>query len=152
MAVTLRRVHTRFSSAKRLLLVAGVGSIVVATAGIVLGRSSTLCCVFVVVGCAVIGASAIATYGREQSLPLLAGFATLRPVPGAVVIDDDDVFALRGTDASRRLARRDRDTHRAHPQLVSATLLALLLVAASVLVLFATLAVLFVVLLLLGGH
>jgi hypothetical protein len=140
MAVTLRRVHTRMSSAKPVLLVAGVGSIAVATAGIVVGRSSTLCCVFVVVGCALIGTSAIATYSSEQ------GFLS------DVVIDDDRVFALRGEGASHRLARRDRDMHRAHSQLVSATYLVLLLVVASVLVLFATLAVLVVVLLLLGGH
>jgi hypothetical protein len=149
MAVTSLRVDTRFSSGKWVLLAAGASSIVVGSVGVVVGRSSTVCGVFVVVGLALLGASAVATYGHEQALPIVAGL--VGPAPSDVVIDDDRVVAVRSDEASRRLAQQDRDTHRAHTQLASATYLALLVVVAIVLALGATLAVVVVALVLLGG-
>jgi hypothetical protein len=151
MAVTSLRVDTRFSSGKWVLLAAGASSIVVGSVGVVVGRSSTVCGVFVVVGLALLGASAVATYGHEQGLPIVAGLVTVGPAPSDVVIDNDRVVAVASDEASRRLAQQDRDTHRAHTQLASATYLALLVVVAIVLVLGATLAVVVVVLVLLGG-
>jgi hypothetical protein len=134
------RVRAELSESDPLLLVAGAGSIGVATFGLFLGRSPALSCLFVVVGCALAAVAAFTTT-EQRELP--------RPVSKAVltVVSGD---AAPPRTSSRRLRVRHEYRKPELSSLASAMYLLLLLAITSVLLAAVVLAMWGVVFLVLG--
>jgi hypothetical protein len=146
------RVRSRFSAADRTLLLAGTYSLVVATIGVVAGRSGVLCGAFAIVGLTLFGVSTLAPSSAERGAPDVAATTARRRV--AVTNDPlpTDRVETRVRYRYNRRYGRGADTSRAHATLTSAIYLLLLILFSTALISAIALAVVIGTVMILAGH
>jgi hypothetical protein len=99
--IPYRVIRAELASMDRVLLAAGEGSIVAATVGMFVGRSPTLCGVFVVVGAVLIGASPFAPRSPERYDAVVRARREVAEVADVVVVNTDDVTRVRSQHGER---------------------------------------------------